>query len=665
MGCYNKDNAVNVIDSSNKRLAIQNLAVNKDNVKMNFELTDIVYDKNLLFRNGYFIYDNLSEDNLATEYVMTGLSQTPVQNFTYTINKTDFFKDPDTAELVMSDYYIGYCLTHNGQVIAEEETLDDTLDIDIQPIEFLKHNFAVWKSNTYYLKDDYNRGKEVYQKVTEAIQAGSDYKPTASDEAVVRQLENNSLTGYDYEVVFTIRRKNGFRYYSNPTTISFIISSTNRMLVGAPYIDEVETVLVNVNYPDEVELNAGTEQTTGNIRWEFNSLTADKNNPGDNTLEIFSEDTDIKIKSILLNSRDITSMITAKNNWITLTKKTSVDNPDEILYDVIVNDNIPDIKDTEGNVYSTTDAESYMKLLCDNAGENSRIFSVLDKNYKPMSTKERSVCLTAVYEKLGKEYFEKFIIRQPGFQDPRTIPGAELKLSSCYDELADINKIENGVLCNQFRTYLDIEITGFNVENWGAYGTDNVYMDIELKNIDYDNQNILKYSIENPYRRPTFKFITTDEYSLSRYQLYDRYGSFYKVPMESVLQNHASLDKAGILGDYYNDMLMKPHVVFPDLMNHYELGFRTENYPDNFSVRQDVYLTSAVSAKKHTNAYTDGYKTFVVMDSNFVKACQKPYEAVSGMFHDITLKFSKLPVSEITKNNKIRVAVDFAMGNPI
>ena len=667
MGCYNKDNEKFVLETSNKHLAIENLAVNINNAQMNFELTDIVYDKNIQFRNGYFIYDGLTEDNLATEYVMTSLSSTPVQNFMYTIQKRDFFRDPDVSDDILDDYYIGYCLTHNGQVIAEEETLNNTLDVDIQPIEFLKHNFCIWCPQTYYLKDDYTRGKAVYDKLMAAEQSDEEYNPSSSDEAVVTQLENNKLTGYDYEVVFTVRNKRGFRYYSNPTIVSFLINSTPRNFIGAQYKDEVEAVLVDVKYPDEIELGKDTKETSGNILWDFEMLTADKNILGDNTLEIHTADDSITIKSVLLNSRDITKLGTVKNNWITLSKKENSEH--ECVYDVLVNDNIPDIKDSDGNVYSTTSAEDYMRLLADDTltFENSRLFSILDRNYKPMSTKDRAVILTVVYEKDGIECFEKFTIRQPGFQDPRTIPGVNMKLSSCFDELSEVNTIDNGVLCNQFRTYLDLEITGFDISNWGSYGTDDVYIDIELKNVQYDNQQILKYNIENPYRRPTFKFITMDEYAVARLMMYDRYSSYRSIPSSSVIANRWNMERQGTMMDNYNDIVLGTRIcqVFPDLMNHYELGFRSDAYADSFSVSQDVYLTSNISGKKHSNVYSEDNKTYVIMDSDLVRACQKPYEPSSGMFHDIKLKFEKLPVKAISENNRIRVAVDFAMGNPI
>jgi hypothetical protein len=71
----------------------------------------------------------------------------------------------------------------------------------------------------------------------------------------------------------------------------------------------------------------------------------------------------------------------------------------------------------------------------------------------------------------------------------------------------------------------------------------------------------------------------------------------------------------------------------PNLSNYYALNF-TSDRDDCLTVNQDIYLTSQ-GIFKHTGVIQDDNKTYVIMDNNVVKACQYPYNMVSGMLHDI------------------------------
>jgi hypothetical protein len=73
-----KTSDTTVIAPSNKNIAIQNLGIQKDSTHINFELTDIVYDKYINFQNGYFVYDLMDSGNISVEYCLTPLQTTPI-----------------------------------------------------------------------------------------------------------------------------------------------------------------------------------------------------------------------------------------------------------------------------------------------------------------------------------------------------------------------------------------------------------------------------------------------------------------------------------------------------------------------------------------------------------------------------------------------------------
>ena len=74
-------------------------------------------------------------------------------------------------------------------------------------------------------------------------------------------------------------------------------------------------------------------------------------------------------------------------------------------------------------------------------------------------------------------------------------------------DLQAYNSIENGVLSNQFVTYLDIDIKDFK-KQWAQFSNDaSISLDISIFNIDYDLNWQYKYVVENLTERRTFRTI--------------------------------------------------------------------------------------------------------------------------------------------------------------
>lgn len=73
-----------------------------------------------------------------------------------------------------------------------------------------------------------------------------------------------------------------------------------------------------------------------------------------------------------------------------------------------------------------------------------------------------------------------------GYTEKRTIPEVKLNIYNDLESLENINNSSNGILCNQFQTFMTLEIDKFSNEDWGLY---KVYLPNPKLRI-YINKNI-------------------------------------------------------------------------------------------------------------------------------------------------------------------------------
>jgi hypothetical protein len=234
------------------------------------------------------------------------------------------------------------------------------LDVDIQPVALVRLlPNLIWKPSYYVLGDDIKSYITVNSKQQTLLNIADTSSFTTSDYTI----------GYDYDVIFTIRYKSGFKYYSNPSTISFIIGQTTTDGVTTT---EVSDLLVNVTYYDGIDLSNNTIKTEGYININLpiltsNAISLDTSDDNINKFEIYANNKNNIIKQILINNHDVFNIDDSyKVNWLTVYKE---DNETDIttnstiyVYNIAVTDNIPDI--VYNNVtYSTDNTDDYMRLL--------------------------------------------------------------------------------------------------------------------------------------------------------------------------------------------------------------------------------------------------------------------------------------------------------------
>lgn len=74
-----------------------------------------------------------------------------------------------------------------------------------------------------------------------------------------------------------------------------------------------------------------------------------------------------------------------------------------------------------------------------------------------------------------------------GYSEKRTIPEIKMNIINDFESLENINNSSNGILCNQFQTFMSIEIDKFSTDDWGLY-TD--YLKDPILRI-YVNRNVI------------------------------------------------------------------------------------------------------------------------------------------------------------------------------
>lgn len=73
-----------------------------------------------------------------------------------------------------------------------------------------------------------------------------------------------------------------------------------------------------------------------------------------------------------------------------------------------------------------------------------------------------------------------------GYTEKRTIPNIKMNIYNDLESLENINNSSNGILCNQFQTFMTLEIDKFSNDDWGLY---KVYLQNPTLRI-YINKNI-------------------------------------------------------------------------------------------------------------------------------------------------------------------------------
>lgn len=288
-------------------------------------------------------------------------------------------------------------------------------------------------------------------------------------------------------------------------------------------------------------------------------------------------------------------------------------------------DNIPQI-----------DAGSDMTTAKDfnaNPGTNSNadgcdVFNMLMSG-KTLSSTQRSVLVTVVYNIGSKEYKSYFKIIQPGYTEKRRVPKVSLSIDKELQSLEKANSISNGVMCNQFQFYVNVDIDDFDSDIWGSYINDSsVRLNFDIRNVTTDYDFIEKYSSESAYETYTLHCNTKSEDFVNNY-----------VSMNTYFVNND-------VADPYNmsqKQLDESHI---DTLK----NIGTSEITDRYNTTDDFTMSYDTLKKKYQPTKADMFNM--------------PYVRSSGFNDSIRIKFRNVTFEQ-AQNGRFRFRVVTEMSNPV
>jgi len=151
-------------------------------------------------------------------------------------------------------------------------------------------------------------------------------------------------------------------------------------------------------------------------------------------------------------------------------------------------------------------------IVTENQLNNENILNELYLKTSKTESDKNNILITIKYAVIGEEectHITTYEYNLNHYNEYRTLPIVNLHLYNNMESLEQLNKIENGVLCNQFQYFIDIKIDDFNSNNWGKlineYKDINIELTLKLEETiktlnDEDLSSILKisYSLIEP-----------------------------------------------------------------------------------------------------------------------------------------------------------------------
>lgn len=350
-----------------------------------------------------------------------------------------------------------------------------------------------------------------------------------------------------------------------------------------------------------------------------------------------------------------------------------------------------------------------------------------------MSTVARSINVIICYSITDPEtgetqtYQEPYKVTQPGFTEPRAIPEFKLSLHNDFESLDKINKLDNGVMCNQFRTYLDIEIDKFDDTTWGVSDMEDITLDFDISHIPYNSQ----VNNKSNEKRPLIKLCTnttlqnlvaanktndlyTEEFRRSGTIERTLQAEFNRTTMasdnimgqsrvrdsaprrplsiqrtnqvENIDNNRPAIQDSSALSivsslktDYKTDCCVKKDYIEvykniePKLtctqtscQNYYSVTCNAIESPVKPEVTTSLYNNQTNAGIQHAIISLD--KDYIVMNGYTADMYANKSSAYSdittGIRHDMNISFKGILLNDIIENNKIRIAIDLEFGNP-
>ena len=284
-------------------------------------------------------------------------------------------------------------------------------------------------------------------------------------------------------ILFWVTALDGIKHYSHQTYAEYNAEKSNYDISiieynGSTFIEQDNST----NDPDTIFICDGLSA---------NESSCD--------FDIYVPSTAENVK-IYVNSKPVYEDVNYSNSWFECIFRNSSTVSDGTYKDmqrfsmtVKTQNNIPQIASEEPITSAST--------LFANPGNSNESYGCdlfnMQLNGQVISTKDRSVQVTVKYKNGSKAKTAFYQLTQPGFIDNRKMPSVKLTLNKDLESLENSNKIENGVLCNQFQFFVDIDIDDFSSDIWGSFvPEDSISLNLDIANIPIDYEFVDKYGIQ-------------------------------------------------------------------------------------------------------------------------------------------------------------------------
>ncbi len=628
---------------------------NKLSENTNIELFNHIYDRNIKFYSDSFIKPLTDIDLYTNSEVVDDVNYLPYV-FSYTINGDDYFYDIKN----LNNYFYG-CDIYNKdmELIQTITSNNEKLVINLIPSP---------DSDIYYFQmfASYNSGIKYYSKISQldlnyvvenvfletkqiaipknntTIESSNSYRTESSKSYAPTIIKKESSNSYNQE--FTGRYVGKAPVYvrtSNTNTSTNVVEYKNEDIFVKKY--RIVKHSLHILGLDQQIIK---EKKSGNIFFDLSKVSVEETKA---TLFVYPTDSSVVIDEILFNHNNTNNDNEWNNGWIKIKYDTSI--IDSSAFNIDLSSNLPDfIEETIGEndqlkrskSSSATLKDYIMKGWSDGSTGESNIFKLLNSSsYIVPESKQRSVLVTAKYHYINvpnEYYYENFNIVQPGFKDSRGVPEIKLHAHTTMQDLQAYNSIENGVLSNQFVTYLDIDIKDFK-KQWGQFSNDaSISLDISIFNINYDLNWQYKYIVENLTERRTFRTIlepAPEDGSLTHLNNYVKIAT----SMFETDKNLMTLNTAKCCSTNGN------------------LNCGGEFAVNNYFTLHD---TPNTTPGERVEPYAEKY---ILCDSSFININKHSNIMYSGLQDNITINLSNIPICDDIDTIKLKILTE--MGNPM
>lgn len=464
---------------------------------------------------------------------------------------------------------------------------------------------------------------------------------------------NKTLTSFKI-VVFAIG-STGIKYFSKYTNVNVQYTSTDKGV-------QVNKYTLNIEGSDKYIINNTLNQK--NIQFTTDSITAD-----DCTVSLVvqplnenkTKDNYIHVKYIYFNKLLVDDFSNnPASKWASINN--TVNSPSNFEYVINLLSNIPNIVvNPDGSSTIAKTITDYMTSGADvNTGDsNCDLFKYINAGNTLPHTNPRSIIVTCVYT-IGRsttEYYENFEITQPGFQDNRGLPTIDLKMYNSFKDLEKINSINNGVLTNQFVTYLDIKVSDI-AKKWCQYleNSDEVKVSLTIENIDTDIDWQDKYVIQTGlFVRDTIKILPYNNRILTS----NNNSSLGELGINNHIALNAELvDSIKSVGSM---KLSSPAITINDALN-----ISSEQSVGQLS-QVTTLIDSKASQDNQKQPYfitTIGEKEYITIDESVMSAIKDPFTIYNGILKKIKIDINDVNFQDID-NKTIRLRLVYECGNPM